>query len=379
MASRFLKAGVVLCAFALAALALSAGAGAASHKPYSIFICGSGQIGCTPTNPAVIAPGGTAANPSTLTVTFTNDNKLGSGIRLGSDNLRVPSTPAGFSILSASLPTCPPASGSSGSPCVILTGGGTTVGFRNLNLAPGQSMSITLSAITPAPSATDCTTTSPCFWTDEAKRSNDFSGTGDDELNSERNSAYGTVMTSVATCAQNDPCITEFGDGGTATSAPGSIEVTVSTSNGMSAVTQLESIDFGPPLDPSKCSGVSSPHLTYEALSSNDADRSQTITIDTTDFPGYVSQACLESKMEFTQLVIAPDGSESLEPANPTTLPDGTPGFQGLLPHCGNKHLQVNCSRNPGVLERHTTVTPQGTTHALVAAIPPGFDMRIGN
>jgi hypothetical protein len=149
-------------------------------------------------------------------------------------------------------------------------------------------------------------------------------------------------------------------------------------------VTQLESIDFGAQLDPNKCSGVSSPHLTYENLSNgadNGSDRSQTVTIKTTEFPktatspGYVAEACFETRMQFTQLVIAPDGTESLAPANPTTLPDGTPGFQGLLPDCGNQALQVNCNKNPGVLLRQTS----GTVHTLVAAIPPGFDMRISN
>jgi hypothetical protein len=70
-------------------------------------------------------------------------------------------------------------------------------------------------------------------------------------------------------------------------------------------------------------------------------------------------------------------GAVSLAPANPTTLPDGTPGFQGLLPDCGNQALQVNCNKNPGVLQRQTS--PDGTTHTLVVQVPPGFDSRIGN
>jgi hypothetical protein len=254
---------------------------------------------------------------------------------------------------------------------------GATVGFRNLNLAPGQSASITLSAATPPPSTTDCTTTTPCLWTDHAKQSNDFSGTGND-LSPDSNSAYGTVMSAVASCAKKQGCSTELANGGTAGSEPGSIDVTVTTSSGKTAVTQLESIDFGKPLDPTKCSGVSSPNLTYENLSNgadNGSDRSQTITINTTDFNGYVSEACLETAKQFTQLVIAPDGTESLAPANPTTLPDGTPGFQGLLPDCGNQALQVNCNKNPGVLLRQTT----GNVHTIVVAIPPGFDMRMSN
>jgi hypothetical protein len=380
---RFRAIGVALFAAALAVLTLSAGAGANPNKPYSIVICGGGQTGCTSSNPAVIAPGGTTANPAKLSVKFRNDNKP-SGITLGSDNLNVPSTPAGFSVISTSLPACPPKFNKQAPACFVLLNGATTVGFRNLNLAPGNSIQINMSAVTPPPSTTACTTTSPCFWTDEAKQSNDFNGAGND-LNSDSNSAYGTVTSSVASCAIQQVCSTTLGNGGTATSAPGSISTTVATSSGKTTVTQLESIDFGPPLDPSKCSGVSSPHLTYEALSNgadNGSDRSETITINTTDFSGYVAQACYETSMQFTQLVIASNGTESLAPANPTTLPDGTPGFQGLLPDCATwppHPLQVDCSENPGVLQRQTTVTAQGTTHTLVAAIPPGFDMRMGN
>ena len=185
---RFRAIGVALFAAALAVLTLSAGAGANPNKPYSIVICGGGQTGCTSSNPAVIAPGGTTANPAKLSVTFRNDNKP-SGITLGSDNLNVPSTPAGFSVISTSLPTCPPKFNNQAPACFVLLNrpqlrlnGGTTVGFRNLNLAPGQFISISMSAVTPAPSITACTTTSPCFWTDEAKQSNDFNGTGNNPV-----------------------------------------------------------------------------------------------------------------------------------------------------------------------------------------------------
>lgn len=377
-AARFRATTAALFAASLAALTLSAGAGAAPSKPYSIMVCGGGQIGCSATNPAVIAPGGTHTNPSSLSVTFTNDNKLGSGIQLGSDNLNVPSTPAGFAVISTSLPTCPPTFNNSAPACVTLLNNGATVGFRNLNLVPGQSISITMSAVTPAPSTTACTTTSPCFWTDEAKQSNDFSGTGND-LNSDSNSAYGTVMSAVASCTKNNPCATQLANGGRATSAPGSISTTVSTSSGKTAVTQIESIDFGTQLPPANCSGVKSQHMTYENLSNgadNGSDRSQTITINTTDFQGYSSNVCFATNVQFTQLVIAPDGTESLAPATATTLPDGSQGFEGLLPDCGNHALEVNCNKTPGVVSgsRQTTVTSQGTTHTIAAAIPPGFD-----
>src|SRR5207253_1046337 len=163
--------------------------------------------GCTSANSAVIGPGGTTSNPSSLSVTFTNDNKPGTGIQLGSDNLNVPSTPAGFGVTSASTPTPTPvpqchASFNNSAPlCVV---------FSNLNLAPVQSIQINMTAVTPPPSTTACTTTSPCFWSDEAKQSNDFSGTGND-LNSDSNSAYGTVTSAVTSCAKKQGCSTKLG------------------------------------------------------------------------------------------------------------------------------------------------------------------------
>jgi hypothetical protein len=361
-----------------AMLVLLAPASASPNKPYSIVVCGAGgQTGCSTNNPAVIAPEGTTANPSTLSVTFKNDNKLGSGIQLGSDNLFVPSTPAGFSVISTSLGTCPPTFNNSAPACAILLNGGTEVGFRNLNLAPGQSITITMSAVTPSASTTACTTASPCSFTDEAKQSNDFSGTGND-LNSDSNSSYRSVMSSVSSCPKNKPCgTTTLGNGGTSTSAPGSISTTITTSGGKNVATQLEAIDFGPPLDPSLCSGVSALNLTYDNLS-NDSGRTQTITITTTNYPQYDAEGCFETAKQFTQKVINPTtGAVSLAPANPTTLPDGSPGFQGLLPDCGNGALQVDCSKNPGVSLRQTS--PDGTTHTLVVIVPPGFDARIGN
>lgn len=362
-----------------------------SNKPYSLVICAPGQT-CTASVPPVVAPAAGSSNsqPATMTVTFTNKNKPGSGIQLGSDNLNVPSTPTGFSVISTSLPACSTPLDQQGQPCAYLLSGGTTVGFRNLNLpatTPATSMTITMSVVTPPPSATDCTTASPCQWTDAAKQSNDFSGVGNN-LTADATSAYGTITAASASCPKKQGCSTTLANGGSASSAPGSIGVKVDTSSGKTAVTQIESIDFGASLDPSKCSNVSSPHLAYENLSNgadNGSDRSQTITIDTTDFSGYVSQACLETTKQFTALVIAPDGTRSLAPASSTTLPDGSPGFQGLLPDCGTQPLQplqVDCNKNPGVLQRQTTFGPDGVTpltHTLVAAIPPGFDLRISN
>jgi hypothetical protein len=152
-------------------------------------------------------------------------------------------------------------------------------------------------------------------------------------------------------------------------------------------VTQIEAIDFGTQLPASNCSGVSSQHMTFENLSNGGSDRSQTVTINTTHFPDYQSQVCLATTVPFTELVIVtnPDGSQSefLQLTPPTTLPDGTPGFEGLLPDCGAGALHVNCKQTPGVVagSRQTTVgiPPLQTTHSIAAQIPPGFDMWAGN
>jgi hypothetical protein len=354
-----------------------------SNKPYSIVICGNGQIGCTASNPAVVAPGGTTSNPSTLSVRFTNQNKPGSGIRLGSDNLHVPGTPNGFSVIKTSLQACPASLSQQGSACVYLLDGGATVAFRNLNLPAGAATTVTIFAVTPPPSRTDCTTASPCFWSDEAKQSNDFSGVGND-LDADGSSAYGTVSSAVASCPRKQGCSTTLADGGTgtATSALGSVSATITASSGKTAVTQIQSLDFGRALDPAKCSGVSSVHYEYGVLSNgadNGSDRTITTSITTTPFSGYQQEFCLETGKLFTQKIIPLMGAPFLAAANATTMPDGTPGYQGLLPDCGNpplQPLQVDCTKNPGVQQR--LANPDGTS-TTTAVLPPGYDFRAGN
>jgi hypothetical protein len=387
---------LIICSLAFAATA-GAGNPANSNKPYSIVICGGpsgpgGQIGCSSANPAVIAPGGTATFPSTLSVTFTNDNKLGSGIQLGSDNLNVPNPPSGFSVISTSLPQCPATFNNQAPACVTLLNGGTTVGFRNLNLAPGQSISITLSALTPPLSPPVCTTALPCSWTDEAKQSNDFSGTGND-LNPDGTSAYGTVTTAVASCPKNQKCVSTLADGGTGLGTPtgsgGSVSVTVNTGPGKTAGTQIEALDFGQPLDSNLCPGVTALH--FESWNvSNGSDRSETVSITTTPYSGYQPQVCYFTTKQFTALeptngvpnpcTSAVSNGECLALASPTKI-DGTPGYQGLLADCGTKPLPpltVDCSKNPGVTERGVG-NPIVGPFTTVIAVPPGFDAKSFN
>ena len=329
------------------------------------------------------------SHPATLTVTFKNNNKSGSGIKLGSDNLTVPATPSGISVVDTSLEPCPASLSQQGLPCFLLydsngnvvTSGGTTVGFRNLNLAPDASTTITLSAVTPAPSATACTTASPCFWSDQAKQSNDFSGTGND-LNYDGTGTYGMVTSAVASCPKNQGCSTKLGNGGNPAGSPGSVNVAVSTSKGKTNVTQVQALDFGTPLDPSLCSGITSLHEAYWNLSNgadDGSDRSQTVSITTTFYSGYDAHVCFFTTKPFKQVVLTNGMPSALVPATPTTV-DGTAGYQGLLPDCGNKPLapyQVDCTKNPG-LQQRGVMNPDGTVTSVIA-VPPGFDARAYN
>lgn len=381
---------VIVLSFLAFASTGSASNPANSNKPYSVVICGDGQTGCSDHSPAVVAPGGSASNPSKVGVTFTNDISRGNtNISLGSDNLNLPSDPAGFSVVdvllagsSTSLAQCPVSLSSFTDTCWRPLNNGATVGFRNLNLAPGQSASFTLALTTPPLSTSACTTDSPClFPPDEAKQSNDFSGTGND-LTPDSTSSYSFVLDAVTSCAKKQGCFTNLADGGGKGDGAGSVNVIINTSGGKTAVTQIQALDFGTMPDSTNCSGVTSAHFTYWDMfngADNGSDRSQTVSITTTPgFPGYDQEFCFVSELQFTQkTATSPSGPFGLAPATPTTFPDGGRGYQGLLPDCGSRPLPpltVDCTKLPGVLQRLTN--NDGTT-TTVAAIPPGFDRSL--
>ncbi len=166
-----------LCALAAAIGAPTASA--ASNKPYSLVICALGSSEtCTPSpsssanSPAAVPVGATSV---TMTATFTNENKPGSGIQLGSANL---TPPAGFTVSSPSVAGC--------SSCASVSG--NVVQLRGLGVSPGSSVAVTMTV--DDSSAANCLvpnqlpkpTNSVCAWSAEVKQSNDFSGQPGNDL-----------------------------------------------------------------------------------------------------------------------------------------------------------------------------------------------------
>lgn len=159
---------VAALAVLVAPLLSAAPAGASAFKPYSIVICAPGET-CTAPPSAGSAVGSAIVPPSaadqTMTATLTNENKLGTGLQVGSANL---TAPAGFTVTNATYPGC--------SSCTAtILANGSLVELRNLNLIPGATVVLSMSVSTPSGGYT--TTSAPASpWTIVAKQSNDFSG-----------------------------------------------------------------------------------------------------------------------------------------------------------------------------------------------------------
>jgi hypothetical protein len=192
--------GLALFAAGLAALTLTAGASAASLKPYSLVVCALGTSEtCAPSptstasQPAAVPVGATGVS---MTATFRNENKAGTGLNVGSANL---TPPPGFTVTSASVSGVPPfACPSSCSASVV----GNVVQLRSMAVPPGSAVTVTMSANTPATPAA-CTVASPCTWSVLSKQSNDFSGPPGNDLNVDTStSTLNTVLAALEFSAQ---------------------------------------------------------------------------------------------------------------------------------------------------------------------------------
>jgi hypothetical protein len=171
---RLAAVGAVL----LATLAVTASAGAAPTKPFSIAFSAS------PVPAGVSIPGGMPAGMTIddFTVTLRNDTKTQ---LLGSANLTVP---AGFTL--ASAPTIDRGT--------LLSPLGNMLRLRNLDVAPGGTVTLTVDLQLPCVNGTYA-------WAVQAKQSNDYNGTGNDLT-----PPTGAALQNVVTGA----CALRFADGG---------------------------------------------------------------------------------------------------------------------------------------------------------------------
>jgi hypothetical protein len=374
----WLLAPIACLGSALAIVAWQGSAAAAPDKPFSVVICAPGQS-CKPGSPPVVSPGATSSTPAALTAVLKDESTKGSGQKLGSANLTPPS---GVTVVSASL------GGTAIGPCSATTPATTScitsagvLELRSLNVDPGASIQVSIGVATPPPPSS-CTTATPCQWSVSAKQSNEYSGTGNN-LNLDLDSSQlGIVLSSQVTCTsaqQSNTCSATLADGGTTGSTGGSVSITTDAT-GTSGGTLFEAIDFGPHLNPAtECSGIDSAHDEYVsgAALNGQNQRSFTVTINTTAYPGYRDSLCVTTSQPFTAKFISASGTVTVGPAVPVTQPDGTPGFAGLLPNCAGDGAAptVDCSTQPGVVSRSLTAG----VHTLVASFPAGFDASMRN
>jgi hypothetical protein len=170
---------------AVAAILVLAAPASAATKPYSLVI-----------SPAAVPAGVTAPAAVSMTATFKNENKQGSGINLGSANL---TPPAGFTELtrpaSQSSPAIPSVSGLGTFVCpssctATVDTVHNVVQLRGLAVPPGAEIEVSMLVTTPSQAVTppyNCTVAStplgtPCTWNVLAKQSNDFNGSPGNNL-----------------------------------------------------------------------------------------------------------------------------------------------------------------------------------------------------
>lgn len=375
---RYGMLGAIAClGSALAVVAWQGSAGAASNKPYEVVICAAGQP-CQPGSPPVLSPGSTSSAPVAITAVITNETTKGAGLKIGAANLE---PPTGLAVVSASLGGVAIGSCSASTPattsCITTAG---VLKLRSVDVQPGGSIQVSMGITTPPPPS-NCTTATPCQWTVTAKQANNYNGPPRDAFNLDPDgSQLGIVLSSQVTCTSaesSNTCSATLADGGTAASAGGSVSITTDAT-GTSGGTFYQSIDYGPHLDPAKeCSGINSVHDEYisgSALNGQN-ERSFTVTISTTDYPGYVAELCVTTSKPFTAKYISASGKVTIGPATPVTQPDGTPGYAGLLLNCPEPAPNTRCNTQPGVISRSTT----GNVHTIVATFPAGYDASLRN
>jgi hypothetical protein len=178
-------------------------------------------------------------------------------------------------------------------------------------------------------------------------------------------------------CTTKQSCHTEA-KSVASTTTNGGVDATVTASAGQTT-DMAESLDFGVHMSAAQCEGYDAAHDVYWNLDPA-SGRIALVSITTTVLSGQITgsmikgqDSCLAAPKEFTEENESTTPS-SLTPAPPATLPDGSPGFSGLLPDCGSKKGEVPAASNPCVLSRTGTSNPGGGgTLTLVTSVPASF------
>jgi len=156
-----------------------------------------------------------------------------------------------------------------------------------------------------------------------------------------------------------------------ATGSPGaSADVERPSAESGTPDTLSESVDVGTPLT---CPGYKRQDQNWFEFVAGSSDRSKIVTYTIENTSPDLVEACFGAPYEFDTSTINPETGKP-EPAPPGTLPDGTPGFIGLLPSC--QLLQRSSLSGPCVESISSNDDPNSTTGIdtiLTAQIPAGL------
>jgi hypothetical protein len=267
---------------------------------------------------AVITPVSAAAGATqTFNVALTN-NTASNGI-----NSAMITPPKGFTLLSASSPQ------------------GTVqlqpnkVIIRDLNLPLGGTVNVTLTATAPAQGG------DPRDWKTQAF-SNGPNSAG--VFLDASTSTLTTPVTSPQTITVDCPAA---GCSPPPLSTP-STSFSMQVGSGSTDATVTESVDTGTPMDGpgsppenTGCASYTPQSPDWYGFDVSAFDRSKNISLTVKNSDPSTFQLCFGAPYEFD--VRGPD--DTLVPAPPGTLPDGTTGFVGLLPPCPNKGIGAATNR----------------------------------
>lgn len=159
----------------------------------------------------------------------------------------------------------------------------------------------------------------------------------------------------------------------TNTLSTSSTSLSVAVGSGATDAMLTESVNIGTPLSPNPGCAAYQPRSpdTYEfVVSAADRAKSVTWTVKNTTTDGF--RVCFGAPYEFN--VIDPTTGEA-EPAPAGTLPDGSPGFVGLLPACvvGNVNIPNQGPCVQSLVDQEDANSTSGLDAVATITIPAGL------